>query len=131
VKRVLCHSDEGIVLPLWFVATKCRVSSVRWKAIELMRRTERQEGLWNSVLTALVAERLIRLEEESMGGGEEVKTQEGIKIERGKRIRGAVATLHMEERRARVRFGRLKDENAEWRIDVMGDVEWIEEWVSW
>lgn len=132
VKRVLCHSDAGIVLPLWFVATKCRVSSIRWKAIELMRRTERQEGLWNSILTALVAERLIMLEEESMGGrAGEVGVQEGIRIEKAKRIKGAMASLDMEERRACVRFGRMKDENAEWKIGTMEEMEWIEEWISW
>jgi hypothetical protein len=67
VKRVFCHDTgtvTGTVLPQNFVVAKCRVRRTRWKAIELMRRTERQEGLWNSVLTALAAEPLVRLEEE-------------------------------------------------------------------
>jgi hypothetical protein len=123
VKRLLCHDTgnvTGIILPLNFVATKCRVRSIRWKAIELMRRTKRQEGLWNSVLTAMAAEQLVRLEEE--GPVEE-------KVPREKRIRCAEVRFDLQERRARLRYGRLE-------IGVFAhppprEMEWIEGSICW
>jgi hypothetical protein len=102
VKRVLCHDTgivTGIVLPLNFVATKCRVRMIRWKAVKLMRRTERQEGLWNSVLTALAAEQLVRLEEEWL-------VEE--KVPREKRFRCAEVRFDLQERMARLRYRRLE-----------------------
>lgn len=119
VRRVLCL-DAGIILPLYFVATKCRVRSIRWKAIELLRRTERQEGLWNSVLTALVAERLVRIEEEGLVGEE---------LEREKRIRGVEVRFELDERRACLRYGRLKA--GVFGIPFPAEMEWIEGWICW
>lgn len=102
VKRVFCH-DTGIVagtlLPQNFAVAKRRVRRTRWKAIELMRRTERLEGLWNSVLTALAAEPLVRLEEEWL-------VEE--KAPREKRARCAEVRFDLQERRARLRYGRLE-----------------------
>lgn len=129
IKRVLCL-DAGIVLPLYFVATKCRVRRIRWKAIELLRRTERQEGLWNSVLTALVAERVIRIEEEGMGWEEEVGSREEV-ISRENRVRGVILGLDAEERKAFLSYGRCRDRDGRWSVMGTGDVEWIEEWVRW
>ncbi len=123
VKRVLCL-DAGIVLPLYFVATKCRVRRIRWKAIELLRRAKRQEGLWNSVLTALVAERVIRIEEEGLGSDEELVTREN-------RVRGVILGLDVEERKAFLSYGKCRERDGRWSVTGTGDVEWIEEWVHW
>lgn len=54
--------DMGYVIPLFSVATKCQDMKVRRRAIALLRSTMRQEGLWNSVLAADAAERLIEIE---------------------------------------------------------------------
>jgi hypothetical protein len=122
VGRVLCL-DVGIVLPLFYVATRCRNRKVRWKAVELMRRTERQEGLWNSVLFAKAAERCIEIEEEGLmlRGNDD---WEGIVVPREKRVRGVEAIFDGQDRRARVRYRRHV--GAEARED-----ETIEEWVDW
>lgn len=48
--------DTGIVLPLYFVATKCRYPTIRRKSIALLKSTPRQEGVLNSMLTGRVAE---------------------------------------------------------------------------
>lgn len=38
--------DRGVIPPLYFVALKCRVLRLRRKAIDLLKRTPEQEGLW-------------------------------------------------------------------------------------
>lgn len=59
--------DTGIILPLYFVATKCRHPTIRRKAIEILQSTSRQEGVLNSHLTGRVAKRLADIEEEGLG----------------------------------------------------------------
>ncbi|MCJ1453968.1 hypothetical protein MMC28_004318 [Mycoblastus sanguinarius] len=59
--------DMNIVAPLYAVAHKCRHPVVRRKAVSLLYFTPRQEGIWDSVLTARVAERLIEIEERGLG----------------------------------------------------------------
>jgi len=65
--------DTGIIPPLYHVASHCQDPVVRRKAVALLRSTSRQEGLWNSLLIANVAERIIEIQE-SMPGGEEAST---------------------------------------------------------
>ncbi len=117
-KRVLCL-DAGITLPLYFVAAKCRDRGIRWRAIEVMRRTERQEGLWNTVLTSKVAERLIRIEEEELVEGEE-----GV-VPREKRIRGVEVVFVVDERRACLNYRRMI------ASDMPVGTDCIEDWVEW
>jgi hypothetical protein len=123
VKRVFCHDTgtvTGTVLPQNFVVAKCSVRRTRWKAIELMRRTERQEGLWNSVLTALAAEPLVRLEEEWL-----VEK----KAPRETRTRCAEVRFDLQDRRARLRYGRL--EVGVFAHPPSREMEWIEESICW
>lgn len=55
--------DMEIVSPLYLVAIKCRHPIIRRRAIALLRRYVRREGLWDSVKAAAVAERVMELEE--------------------------------------------------------------------
>lgn len=55
--------DMGIVIPLYTVASQCHDPLMRRKAIALLRSTSRQEGLWNSLLVAKAAERIMEIEE--------------------------------------------------------------------
>ncbi|KAJ8071481.1 hypothetical protein OCU04_001801 [Sclerotinia nivalis] len=55
--------DNEILQPLFLVATKCRHRSIRNKAILLLKQADRQEGLWNSLLSTRVAERVRDIEE--------------------------------------------------------------------
>jgi hypothetical protein len=59
--------DMGITIPPFNVANQCREPVLRRKAIELLRSTSRQEGLWNSVLVADAAERIAELQESGLG----------------------------------------------------------------
>ena len=55
--------DMNIVAPMFAVAHRCRHPVIRRKAVSLLYAAPHQEGVWNSVLTARVAERLIDIEE--------------------------------------------------------------------
>lgn len=55
--------DMGIIIPLHTVAIQCQDPLMRRKAIALLRSTSRQEGLWNSLLAAKAAERIMEIEE--------------------------------------------------------------------
>lgn len=57
------HMDLGAVPILFSTVLKCRDKRLRKRAIALMRENETQEGVWNSVLTARVAERAVELED--------------------------------------------------------------------
>lgn len=59
--------DMNIVAPLYGVAHRCRHPAIRRKAVALLYAAPRQEGIWDSILTARVAERIIRIEEEGLG----------------------------------------------------------------
>jgi hypothetical protein len=55
--------DMGIVMPLYTLASQCEDSTIRRKAIALLRSTSRQEGPWNSVLVADAVERIMEFGE--------------------------------------------------------------------
>lgn len=56
----------GIVPPLHLTATKCRDPHVRRQAIELLFRSQRQEGLWDGILCGRVGRWVMGCEEEGM-----------------------------------------------------------------
>ena len=58
--------DMHTVGPLYAVAHRCRHPIIRRKAVSLLYAAPRQEGVWDSVLTARVAERLIGIEESGL-----------------------------------------------------------------
>jgi hypothetical protein len=55
--------SSGCVLPLYFVAARCRHSATRHKALQLLQNCKRREGLWDSDLAAGIAEKVISIEE--------------------------------------------------------------------
>ncbi|TGO68808.1 hypothetical protein BELL_0806g00010 [Botrytis elliptica] len=58
--------DIGIVPPLHVVATKCREPSIRRKAIDLLFRSPRQEGMWDGVLSARIGRWIMSCEEDGL-----------------------------------------------------------------
>lgn len=65
--------DLGMILPLYFAASRCRDPKLRRQAVELLRRGPRQEGVWNGIILASVAERIIMLEEKGLDDVRECK----------------------------------------------------------
>jgi len=63
--------DLGIIHPLFFIATKCRNWSLRRRAIVELRRAGR-EGVWEGPIMAVVAERILQIEEAGLPWGEAI-----------------------------------------------------------
>lgn len=57
--------DMGIIAPLYFVATRCRDPLLRREAIHLLS-SPRCEGPWDASIAAIVAGRVIAIEEEGL-----------------------------------------------------------------
>lgn len=68
-------TDIGITGALSEVVSRCRHPVLRRKAIAVLRHGLRQEGIWNSVLTANAAERMMLVEEQGCG---EVKEEADV-----------------------------------------------------
>lgn len=58
--------DMEIVSPLYYVGTKCRHPVIRRRAINILKGTQRREGLWDSNMAAAITERIIELEEANL-----------------------------------------------------------------
>ena len=110
--------DTEVVLPLAAAGIACRDGLVRRKAIALLKSADRQEGVCNSGLTALVVERVMEIEEDGLGG--EIGTMSSVPYE--KRVVGIQVELDNENRRAKLQYMRSKGE---------GRMETITEWRVW
>ena len=58
--------DMEIVSPLYFVIAKCRHPLIRRRAAAMLKWKMQREGLWDSQLAAMLAERLMELEERNL-----------------------------------------------------------------
>ncbi|KAK5693111.1 hypothetical protein LTR97_010587 [Elasticomyces elasticus] len=65
-QRLVFTFEVGAVPPLYFAATKCRIPSVRRKALQLLSIAPRKECMWGATSTAQLAARLIAIEEEGL-----------------------------------------------------------------
>ena len=63
----LFSMDMNTVFPLFNIVHRCRDPTIRRRAIALLYSPPRQEGLWHSVITARVAERIMTIEEAGLG----------------------------------------------------------------
>ena len=53
----------GLVTPLYMMTTRCRDPSIRRRALHLLQTCNRKEGIWDSRLSARVAQRVVEIEE--------------------------------------------------------------------
>jgi hypothetical protein len=121
-RQKVFNLDIALVVPLYFVAGKCRDARLRRKAIELLRRSERQEGVSNSLMAARVAERLVEMEEEGLLDRDKVGHGHADCVTRERRISGVEIKLGLEsERRAWLRFSKTGGR----------EVVVVEKWVEW
>lgn len=56
----------GIIMSLWLVAFRCRHPLLRRRALGLLRVSRRQEGMWMSTSAAVVAQKVIEIEEAAL-----------------------------------------------------------------
>ncbi|OHF03932.1 OPT oligopeptide transporter [Colletotrichum orchidophilum] len=62
--------ETGLVPPLFFTAVKCRVPRIRRQSLELLLASQRQEGIWDAVLSARIAKEVMILEERGLYEGD-------------------------------------------------------------
>ena len=74
--------ELGVIHPLFFVACKCRHRLVRRRAIAQLRKAGR-EGVWEGPIVAVLAERLVEMEEGA--ADEEEVEDEGVDMSSGPR----------------------------------------------
>lgn len=102
--------DQGIVGPLFEVVYKCRHPIIRRKALAVLKAYPRQESSWDSTMVALVAERLIELEEEAVAArsrnGEEVQLKSCDDIPRWARISQIDLNFPLEGKKAFLTYSR-------------------------
>ncbi|TVY30836.1 putative transcriptional regulatory protein [Lachnellula hyalina] len=84
--------DGSALTPLFFLATKCRCPILRRRGIALLRNNDRQEGIWNSRLMAMAAQRIMEIEESG-----------------GIRISGVNVRLWLGERKVEVNFIKIDE----------------------
>lgn len=97
--------EQGIVSPLYLVASRCREPSIRRRALSLLSAVPRQECLWNSQMLSRIAKKIILLEEE-----EEDSDDLTVSTGRQATIRLAVlqATIDSEKRQVLMEFCQTK-----------------------
>ena len=66
-EKPIFSMDQSIVTPLFTIAHRCRDPIIRRRAIALLYSAPRQEGLWHSIITARVAEKITMIEEAGLG----------------------------------------------------------------
>ncbi|KAI1086045.1 hypothetical protein F5B19DRAFT_480632 [Rostrohypoxylon terebratum] len=56
-------SDLGGFPPLFYVVIKCRVSWIRHKVVDFLKKLPHNEGIWSGPMISSVAEEVVRIEE--------------------------------------------------------------------
>lgn len=111
--------DHGIIGALFSVARRCRDPFLRRRAIALLYSTPVQEGVWDSILTARVAERMMHLEEKGLG---EVKC--AAQVPDQARISDVEVSFDLLARRGYIKFHRLRSLELQDREPVTDVFEW-------
>ncbi|KAK0755062.1 hypothetical protein B0T18DRAFT_425345 [Schizothecium vesticola] len=69
--------EPGVATPLFLTAVRCRHPVVRRRALGLLGRMNRQEGIWNCGAAGRVAEQCVLVEEEGLEVGLPLRMEEG------------------------------------------------------
>jgi Fungal specific transcription factor domain/Fungal Zn(2)-Cys(6) binuclear cluster domain len=123
---VVLSFDMGIIEALFWTAIKCRRSSIRHRAIEMLRKITWQEGVWNAQMMAAIAEKFVEMEEERMYGVDEGG---GMGEERGRipewlRLHDHGWEMNLKARKTEIRAGRREN-------GMDGEWTWLREEVTW
>ena len=62
-QRLVYRLDLGLIGPLYFTTHHCRDPVIRRKASNLLQRTHHIQGIWDSVLAAVIVQKFIEIEE--------------------------------------------------------------------
>lgn len=82
--RKIIFFDMGVIAPLFFVILKCRTLTLRRRALNLLRRSPRREGMWHRRSVVRYAEWKVGIEEARgralLGGREEARLPEEARV---------------------------------------------------
>lgn len=56
-------ADIGLIPPLYYTALKCRVPSLRRRAIRMLETATHKESIWNGAVAARIAHEVVKIEE--------------------------------------------------------------------
>lgn len=102
--------DMGVLHLLYYVAIRCRVAATRFRALELLRRAQaRREGVWDGAATALVAGRVVAMEEQARQQGVETEDGSSSCIPASVRVGSVWTETDLENRRVVLRCGWQRD----------------------
>ena len=118
-KKPVFHMDQAVIGALFTVAHKCRDPFLRRRAIALLYSTPIQEGVWNSILSARVAERIVSLEEEGL---DEVRCAADVPDRM--RISDMMVKFDHLVKRGYITFLRLQTSDSDVREPVSDTFEW-------
>jgi hypothetical protein len=112
-------SGLGVIMPLHTVAARCRNPLVRQEAIDLLRKAQRREGLWDSALVEKIVSTTVELEEK---GDEMPHSERGVfKVPDNDRVR-EVKIYFKGDRSARVVFVTVE----QWRNNEKGHQRFLD-----
>jgi len=114
--------DGGIVGPLYDISRRCRDPRIRRRAIHLLYTYPRQEGMWDGVLAARVAERVVAIEEGGVVGGPVLASSADVPD--WARISEVNPIFDLEGRKAVLCYARRGDAFSEVRIPCQEVIEW-------
>lgn len=84
--------DLGAIGPLFYTAVKCWDPSVRVKAVSLLRHPNnpRRDGMWNPGIAALLAQKIIEVEEELVSNTTSLGRNAQVDESKGQSSHGAI-----------------------------------------
>ncbi|KFY78525.1 hypothetical protein V499_02328 [Pseudogymnoascus sp. VKM F-103] len=85
-------TDWGVVLPLYFVAIKCRDSPTRHAALNALDSWRHREGFWDSALAHKIASQVVKMEEVGILGSGAVKIYDDVDGDVGNEPRSYLGT---------------------------------------
>ncbi|KAK5175893.1 uncharacterized protein LTR77_001033 [Saxophila tyrrhenica] len=109
--------EIGATPPLFLAAAKCRVPSIRRRALDLMRKAPKKECMHSSVSTSEFARRLMEIEEEGL-----VSLDDAVVPLECNRIRGPELLKNLTTGQFEVKVERYSEENGFFRIDTAYDL---------
>ncbi len=129
--------DGGIVGPLYDISRRCRDPQIRRRAIRLLCAYPRQEGMWDGVLAARVAERVVEVEEQGAGrhggsgggsGGSGSPEVNGLRrsadVPDRARISDVNPIFDLDRRKAPLCYARRESAFSERRVACQEVIEW-------
>lgn len=111
--------DMGFVGPLAAVACKCRHPTIRRRATTFLGSMPRQEGIWNSIVSAHVCKRIIEIEESGLS-----KIARCEDVPNWARVYNVELDFDLQHRRVTMRYERQGDPLSPTRLPLQERIEY-------